>query len=108
MASSKTRNVGFTADVYAGFQGYTGALPAEARHGIERLIADDRLGSYRTVEGIESALQRLSARLTLRLQRPIALEQAIGELTGNDAGLEEDFSEFFPQLQEHVRHWRGA
>lgn len=103
----------FTARLYAALQAAPLALPAEAQYAVTRMIADDRLGSYRHVAGIADTLRRISLRLTLRLGKPFALEDAIGELTANDAALAADFAEFFPLLQARVAQWeretpRGA
>jgi acyl carrier protein phosphodiesterase len=98
----------FTAGVYADLRSIQADLPAEARAGLERLIAEDRLGSYRTVAGIEDALRRVSARLAARTGRDFALGRAVVELTANDAGLAGDFAAFFPELCAHVERWRAA
>jgi acyl carrier protein phosphodiesterase len=92
----------FTAEIYASFLSYSGELPERARGLLERLAREDLLGSYRTLAGIDLALQRIA----LRLDRPGLLDHAVDELSGQMAELESDFLEFFPQLIDHVKQWR--
>lgn len=92
----------FTASFYADIRPCALALPDEARAALDRMLATDTLGSYRTLEGIVGALRRVSQRLTQRLGRPFDLQPAIAELTRNRAGLADDFAAFFPELQAHV------
>jgi acyl carrier protein phosphodiesterase len=92
----------FTKRLYAEVRAHPIALPAEAQAAVNRMLADDRLGFYRQVEGIEAALRRVSIRLAERVGRDFALERMISELHANFDGLKGDFTEFFPQLQAHV------
>lgn len=93
----------FTGDLYAAFKAHDGALPADAALVLERIMAEDRLGSYREIAGIETALTRLSAYLTQRWERPIALQNGIADLIEHDGNFARDFAEFFPFLVAHVR-----
>ncbi len=77
-------------------------LPEEARTAIARIVADDRLRSYREVSGIAAALGRLSLYLTTRLRRPVDLEPAADELVVQRRELEADFLEFFPLLHARI------
>jgi len=97
----------FTARLYAAIQAHPIALPLPAQLAVTHMIADDRLGSYRRLDGIAVALHRVSARLTARLGKPFALENALGELTAHDDALAADFAEFFPALQARVAQWHG-
>jgi acyl carrier protein phosphodiesterase len=63
------------------------------------MIRDDRLGSYRCLDGIEASLRRVSKRLSARVGREFGLERGISELVANFEGLRGDFAEFFPQLR---------
>jgi acyl carrier protein phosphodiesterase len=92
----------FTAGVYADLGESQITLPKPAREAVHWMLLEDRLGSYRTIHGIESALYRISQRLTARLGKPFALEKAVSELGENFAGLEQDFAEFFPLLRSHI------
>lgn len=98
----------FTARLYADIRAHPIRLPAEARAALEQMLSEDRLGSYRRVEGIEAALRRVSVRLSARVGREFALERAVPELLANFGGLEGDFAEFFPLLQAHVGESREA
>lgn len=93
----------FTGRLYAEFRAHPLRLPALAQFALERMIADDRLGSYRRIAGIEETLARLSLRIQERTGRQLALENAVGELVENRDGLESDFAEFFPLLERHVQ-----
>jgi acyl carrier protein phosphodiesterase len=77
-------------------------LPEEARAAIERMLRDDRLTSYRQLDGIEATLRRVSMRLLERTGKEFGLERAVSELQAHFEGLRSDFTEFFPQLQAHV------
>jgi acyl carrier protein phosphodiesterase len=92
----------FTARVYADVRAWSVRLPGEARAALERMIGDDRLGSYGRLDGIEAALRRVSQRLLARTGRDLELERGVSELVANFDGLRADFDEFFPQLQAHV------
>jgi acyl carrier protein phosphodiesterase len=98
----------FTAALYRDIRSHPIALPEEAGHAVERMIATDRLGSYRRLEGIEDTLRRVSERLAARVGRSFALEKAIAELTANHAELAADFAGFFPDLRAHVEGWCAA
>ena len=92
----------FTARLYADLRAFSMQLPAEAQIALERMVRDDRLGSYRTIDGITATLQRVSVRLTQRIGKDFHLESAISELVANYDGLRKDFVEFFPLLQSSV------
>jgi acyl carrier protein phosphodiesterase len=99
----------FTAEVYASLGGHpTDCLPAEARDALGRMIAEDRLGSYRRLAGIEAALERIGLRLEARLGRPFALGRAVRELEAHYDAFGADFTEFFPELRAHVAAWQAG
>ena len=92
----------FTTTTYASWSGHLETLPTYARGVIQRLIAEDWLVSYKTLSGIENTLARISWRLNRRSKRTYDLTPAIVELTDNYSALEQDFQQFFLQLQTHV------
>ncbi len=92
----------FTARLYADIRAEKGPLPEEAQRALERMITEDRLGSYRRLDGIEAALRRVSLRLAARIGRDLGLERGVSELVANFDALRADFAEFFPQLQAHA------
>jgi acyl carrier protein phosphodiesterase len=61
---------------------------------IEKMVREDWLQSYRTADGIDRTLKRLSRRL--RHENPMAT--AIEELERNHDCLQEHFLSFFPQV----------
>jgi acyl carrier protein phosphodiesterase len=92
----------FTARLYADILAHPVKLPEEAQAAIDRMLNDDRLGSYRSVEGIEASLRRVSMRLSARTGKDFGLEKGVTELHANFDGLGSDFAEFFPLLQPSV------
>ena len=66
---------------------------------IEKMVREDWLRSYRTVEGIDRTLRRISRRL--RHENP--LSTAIEELEQNYDLLRDQFHSFFPQLLARFR-----
>lgn len=95
----------FTAQIYESFQAYQGKIPAAASEVIARMAAEDWLGAYRNVTGVENALERISKRLSMRFSRSFMLNQAVSELITHYGEFEHDFQEFFPELFSHVQNW---
>jgi acyl carrier protein phosphodiesterase len=94
----------WTQSVYEQFRACASELHPDIRMGLMRMAEDDWLGSYATVEGIDAILRRMSRRLS----RPNLLGEAAPQLIAHLAGIREDFHEFFPQLQAHVREWQNT
>ena len=80
------------------------AVEGHRRHLPERMralvpvIFEVMLPAYRTREGVERALKRMSSRV--RAPNPLALGG--GELRRNLHGLRQDFREFLPLLEREV------
>ena len=89
----------FTTRLYGDIRLGTFYFPEEAQAALERMISEDRLGSYRRLEGIETALRRVSLRLATPIGRDLGLERGVSELVAHFDELHGDFTEFFPQLQ---------
>lgn len=66
----------------------------------DRLIADDRLMSYREIAGIEFALGRIAARLK---KCNVELPDAARDLERRYSEFEADFRAFFPELQASIQ-----
>ncbi len=66
---------------------------------IEKMVQEDWLRSYRTVEGIDRTFKRISRRL--RHENP--LDTAIEELECNHDLLQDHFHNFFPQVLVRFR-----
>ncbi len=98
----------FTARLYAEILAHPITLPTDAQTALDRMVADDRLGSYRQIAGIAAALQRVSMRLSARTGKHFALETAVSELVANFDALRDDFAAFFPELREHAERWKAS
>lgn len=99
----------FTSAVYISLARYEPLLPEHARPVARVMAAQDHLGAYARVAGVEAALWRISRRLNMRTGRSIALDAATSELTANYESLAQDFREFFPPLTAHARsHFAGV
>lgn len=95
----------FVSGFYAAAEESTLVLPPAAQVTLDRIIRHDSLGSYRTIDGVDRALRRISVYLSGRWQRPFALELCIPLLLREEAAYARDFEEFFPQLRGHVASW---
>ena len=95
----------FTSTIYASWSSHLSTLPPYPQGVICRLIAEDWLSSYSTLEGVEQTLARISYRLNRRTLRNYDLTPTIAQLTSNYLLLEQDFQQFFPQLQRYVDDW---
>jgi acyl carrier protein phosphodiesterase len=89
----------FVNDVYDSFEKRSSELPEIATTVLERMSMENWLGSYRTVEGVRDALNRIGA----RLRNPVRLGECIPELKAAQKDFHSDFAEFFPELVAHVR-----
>ncbi|MBJ7373888.1 MAG: DUF479 domain-containing protein [Pseudomonas sp.] len=85
----------FTADVYHVLSRER-QLPERLAKIAPHMVANDWLGSYREFEVLEQVLRGISRRLT----RPEELAGAMAELRRLYEPLSEDFSQFYPQLQD--------
>lgn len=94
----------FTAQFYASFRCRPPSLPEEACIVLDRIAAEDRLGSYCNASGIDTALKRLSSYLSGRWSRSVPLELGMADLIEYGDEFAADFAEFFPELTAHVRH----
>jgi len=92
----------FVASVYADFQTHESLMPMRMRLPISRMIEQDWLGSYATVEGIAARLTQMSDRLSRRFNREVRLAEAAADLTAQHDDFANDFHEFFPQLKNHI------
>ena len=88
----------FINTTYHGFEAYVPTHLPQAERFTRYMIDQDWLREYQTVDGIERTLTRVSH----RLKRPGLLTPMLAELRHNYAGLDTDFSTFYPQLHTHV------
>jgi acyl carrier protein phosphodiesterase len=90
----------FTARIYSALSAHHALLPERLRDIAPRMAAADWLGSYRYVEAIGLALDRMGQ----RLKRGNALLHSTEELLEHYDGFDVDFRAFFPDV---VRFARG-
>ena len=88
----------FTEQVYHEVNRQLQALPSRMQLSMRYMVANDLLGSYRSVDGIGQALRGIET----RLRRPSRLGEAVTELEDAYLALRGDFTEFFPQLIRFV------
>lgn len=86
----------FLNNVYTEYQDQRESYPYIITRPMDRIVASDRLMTYRQLDGIEDALRRISSLLK---RRRVELHPAVGELRANYEGLAEDFHAFFPELR---------
>lgn len=97
---------GFADRMYAILGAHAPELPMPGRGFVEWFVSDDRLWRYRTPDGIEDTLRRLSRRIAERIpNRAVKLHEAMPDLIANDAGLEDDFCSFYPELMAFANAW---
>ncbi len=91
----------FTSKVYDDMRSGLACFPDDAQQAMHQIAADDRLGAYRGLEGIEDSLRKVSRRLAKRIGRDLELERGIDDLVTHFDGLRDDFSQFFPELHRY-------
>ena len=94
---------GFSDRVYALLSEHRAILPERLQRIAPHMQQLDWLGSYRHVESIHSALDRMGQRLS----RENRLLGAGAELDVNYTALEADFRTFFPDVVQFAREFRG-
>ena len=65
------------------------------------MITEDWLGSYRTIGGISTAIERLGG----RLKRGNTLIGGVKFLLENESKFENDFLAFIPTVQKYAFEW---
>jgi acyl carrier protein phosphodiesterase len=89
----------FVGRVYENLGQHRAAVPHPVPMVIEKMVSEDWLRSYGTLEGIDLTFRRISR----RIQRENALNTAIEELERNYEPLLDHFHSFFPQVLERFR-----
>lgn len=90
----------FTADFYALLASRSELLPSRLAALLPRMRADDWLGSYREIDSVGVALDRMAQG---RLRQPNRLGGAVEELERHYATLEADFLSFFADALRFAR-----
>jgi acyl carrier protein phosphodiesterase len=94
----------FTARVYAALRQSRAILPERLYTIAPRMEAGDWLASYRQVEAVGLALDRMGE----RLKRGNALLDSAAELIADYRGFEGDFRAFFPEVARFARKLESA
>jgi acyl carrier protein phosphodiesterase len=94
----------FTASVYASLLERADLLPDRLQQIAPHMARTDWLGSYRSIEAVGEALNRIGT----RFKRGNPLLGSIEELHSSYAALEEDFREFLPQVVRFAREYSGT
>jgi acyl carrier protein phosphodiesterase len=79
--------------------------PAEVNDFVSRIIAADTLGRYAEVSGIQRGMRKVDQRLSKRVLRRERTSDYYQDVLREYTQLENDFLEFFPELQRHVSEW---
>lgn len=96
----------FVRGVYAVFRRNLDRFPVASRAIVDRMIAQDWLGAYRTIDGLGAIMNRMAAR---RLRRGgDRFAGAVEELESNYAALEARFERFFPEVVGYVEGMGGT
>ncbi len=90
----------FCAKMYLVLMGNHSLLSPGLRKALPYMLRDNWLVSYKNIEGIETALQRIS----IRLSRQVSLEKSVQTLKKFYPDFKKDFREFFPELREFVKN----
>jgi acyl carrier protein phosphodiesterase len=88
----------FLAEVYSSFEVHRGVIPAEAYAALQRMQADNWLGSYGDMAGLTLTFRRINN----RLRRPFDLSPAVALLERDYELYQADFAQFFPELVAQV------
>ena len=92
----------FSSAIYSSFESLRPDLPAAASARLQHIEAADLLCSYREIDGIRQALERMGA----HLRRPVALGESVAELESHYDAFHAGFTEFFAELRDHVTERR--
>lgn len=98
-AWADTRLDDFVADFYSSFEIYQSALPASAWMRMDQMRKENWLCSYRDMDGLSLALDRMSR----RFRRPVDLSLGLSALELEYEHFQQDFRNFFPELVNFVR-----
>lgn len=88
---------------YAAIDRSSALLPAKVLRVTDRIVAQDWLRSYHSADGIQTAVEGISKRLSRKREHLIA---AIVELRQNAALVEAGFKDFYPQLSQYTSKLR--
>jgi acyl carrier protein phosphodiesterase len=96
--------VHFSQNFYQLLQQYQSVLPLALQRALPFLIKEDWFNTYRTIEGIELTLWRVSRRLT----RENPLARGILDLRTQYPAFEQDFLQFWPEIFAYAQTLRRS
>jgi acyl carrier protein phosphodiesterase len=96
---SDTELADFISRVYAVLQKYAPILPERFQSVLPRMLQQNWLACYRSLQGVEMTLERISRRIT----RNIHLNEAMQDIQKNYKSLERNFLVFFPDLIQYAK-----
>jgi acyl carrier protein phosphodiesterase len=92
----------FISYVYETLQTYYEILPERLKYILPRMIKQNWLESYQTIDGVEITLNRISKRIT----KENSLKGSIEEIRLNYNALEKNFLDFLPDLVVYAKSYR--
>lgn len=92
----------FTNELYQSIQAHNALLPETCMQIADRMIAQDWMNHYGTFEGLTTNLGRMELRIQSRTGRSVDLVSSVKILETDYENFENDFLEFWPQLERFV------
>lgn len=105
----------FVTDFYANAAKRAPALPEHPQRLVHKLVKQDRLNKYNSLEQLHNVFISVDSRLSPRLLARETVSGYIKDVERVSTGLEKDFLTFFPDLRNylrthldhrHIGHWR--
>lgn len=88
---------------YATLARHRDTFPEVAAWVVGRMASQDWLGSYRAMDGVRTALSRMSG----RLRNGFRLESSVGRIEEQYDELRGDFVPFFEEIRVEAERWRS-
>jgi len=93
---------GFIKQAHAAMESHVHLMPDPMPTITERMIQQNWLGAYLTLDGMSRVLSMMSKRFSERLGRSVELTDAVDSLQDQREAFAEDFDEFFPLLISYM------
>ncbi|MTI41634.1 ACP phosphodiesterase [Fulvivirga lutimaris] len=100
----KTDLLTFTSQFYTSINSYNNILPKGAKYMLPYMMENNWLYNYSKVEGINRALGGMSRRTKFDSK----MDEAVVDLRAHYDEFEEEFKDFFVDLQSFVAQWLNA
>ena len=98
----------FTHGFYALANARAALFPWKARQAFDAMAAQDWLGSYRSLDGVRVALERIRRRLSPRAAAVCPLAGAVKVFRLEPEGFAGDFACFWPEVAAHAQRFLAA